>query len=80
LKAALKDAEFIKKQEGLGAVVVTDKSERVYHFHTNTMHALAELLGAAGLTHPSQITPGHVMQRTAQGPARPLSARSWRCC
>jgi len=25
LKAALKDAEFIKKQEGLGAVVVTDK-------------------------------------------------------
>jgi tripartite-type tricarboxylate transporter receptor subunit TctC len=25
LKAALKDADFIKKQEGLGAVVVTDK-------------------------------------------------------
>jgi tripartite-type tricarboxylate transporter receptor subunit TctC len=25
LKAALKDPEFIKKQEGLGAVVVTDK-------------------------------------------------------
>lgn len=25
LKAALKDAEFVKKQEGLGAVVVTDK-------------------------------------------------------
>ena len=25
LKLALKDADFIKKQEGLGAVVVTDK-------------------------------------------------------
>jgi tripartite-type tricarboxylate transporter receptor subunit TctC len=25
LKAALKDPEFIKKQQGLGAVVVTDK-------------------------------------------------------
>ena len=25
LKAALKDPDFIKKQEGLGAVVVTDK-------------------------------------------------------
>jgi tripartite-type tricarboxylate transporter receptor subunit TctC len=25
LKVALKDPEFIKKQEGLGAVVVTDK-------------------------------------------------------
>ncbi len=24
LKAALKDADFVKKQEGLGAVVVTD--------------------------------------------------------
>ena len=25
MKAALKDPEFIKRQEGLGAVVVTDK-------------------------------------------------------
>ena len=25
LKVALKDAEFLKKQQGLGAVVVTDK-------------------------------------------------------
>ena len=25
LKAALKDPEFVKKQEGLGAVVITDK-------------------------------------------------------
>ncbi|MBU0747395.1 MAG: tripartite tricarboxylate transporter substrate binding protein BugD, partial [Gammaproteobacteria bacterium] len=25
LKVALKDADFIKKQEGLGAVVITDK-------------------------------------------------------
>jgi glutamate synthase domain-containing protein 2 len=56
------------------AVVVTDKAERVFHFHTNTLHALAELLGSAGLQSPGQIRPSHVMQRTAQGQARTLSA------
>lgn len=29
-------------------LVVTDKSERVYHFHKNTLHAANELLAAAG--------------------------------
>jgi glutamate synthase domain-containing protein 2 len=56
------------------AVVVTDKAERVYYFHANTLHALADLLGAAGLQQPSQITPLHVMQRDTQGRARPLAA------
>ncbi|MFM8692396.1 MAG: FMN-binding glutamate synthase family protein [Limnohabitans sp.] len=56
------------------AVVVTDKAERVYYFHANTLHALADLLGAAGLQQPSQITPMHVMQRDTQGRARPLAA------
>ena len=31
-------------------LVVTDKSERVYHFHKNTLHAANELLAAAGKT------------------------------
>jgi tripartite-type tricarboxylate transporter receptor subunit TctC len=29
LKAALKDADFIKKQEGLGAVIVTDNRQDI---------------------------------------------------
>jgi glutamate synthase domain-containing protein 2 len=29
-------------------LVVTDKSERVYHFHHNTLHAANELLAASG--------------------------------
>jgi hypothetical protein len=29
-------------------LVVTDKSERVFHFHKNTLHAANELLAAAG--------------------------------
>src|SRR5438128_1607094 len=35
------------------ALVVTDKSERVYNFHRSTIAALAELTAAAGLDHPT---------------------------
>jgi len=55
------------------ALVVTDKAERVYYFHANTLHALAELVGAAGLARAADITPDHLMQRTADGQVRPLS-------
>lgn len=37
-------------------LVVTDKSERVYNFHKNTVHAVQELLGATGHTHTSEIS------------------------
>jgi hypothetical protein len=33
-----------------------DKAERVYHFHQQTLHALQELVQAAGLQHPREIT------------------------
>jgi len=36
-------------------LVVSDKSERVYNFHKNTIHAVLELLGACGLTHTKEI-------------------------
>jgi glutamate synthase domain-containing protein 2 len=45
------------------ALVVGDKAQRVYHFHRNTMRALGELTGAAGLTHPSQLAPIHIVRR-----------------
>jgi glutamate synthase domain-containing protein 2 len=45
------------------ALVVADKAQRVCNFHRNTMHALGELTGAAGLTHPSQIQPLHIVRR-----------------
>ena len=56
------------------AIVVTDKAERVYYFHANTMHALADLLGAAGLTRPADMTAQHLMVRNAQGQARSLAS------
>lgn len=40
-----------------------NKSERVYSFHRNTLSALGELIGAAGLTHPIQIKPYHLVRR-----------------
>ena len=57
------------------AIVVTDKAERVFYFHANTLHALADLLGAAGLKSPSDISPQHLMVRNGQGQARSLSSR-----
>ncbi|WP_155820400.1 FMN-binding glutamate synthase family protein [Limnohabitans sp. Rim47] len=56
------------------AIVVTDKAERVFYFHANTLHALADLLGAAGLQSPSEISPQHLMVRNGQGQARSLAS------
>ena len=47
------------------ALVVPDKAERVFQFHKSTMIALKELLCAAGLTHPSQLGPEHVIRRVS---------------
>jgi hypothetical protein len=47
------------------ALVVGDKTERVWRFHENTLHALKELVQAAGLTHPDQITASHIVRRSS---------------
>jgi hypothetical protein len=47
------------------ALVVPNKIERVYNYHRATLHALAELIAAAGLDHPQQIKPIHFSQRTS---------------
>lgn len=56
------------------AIVVTDKAERVFYFHANTLHALADLVGAAGLAKPGDITPAHLMVRGPAGHAQTLAA------
>ncbi len=45
------------------ALVVPDKAERVYQYHRNTLHALKELVQAAGLQHPNDITAHHIVRR-----------------
>ncbi len=45
------------------ALVVSDKAQRVYNFHRSTMHALSEMLAAAGLSHPAQLEPRFLVHR-----------------
>jgi glutamate synthase domain-containing protein 2 len=47
------------------ALVVPDKIERVFNYHHSTLHALTELIAAAGLEHPQEIRPIHFSQRTS---------------
>ena len=49
------------------AIDIVEKSERVAAFHHSTMHALAELLGAAGLKHPRDVRPHHIHVRADDG-------------
>ena len=48
------------------ALVVPDKAERVFRFHELTLHALKELVQAAGLHHPGQISAAHIVHRTCK--------------
>ena len=55
------------------ALVVPDKSTRVQTFHDETLKALAELVAAAGLHHPIELGPQHIVRRVAQNEVRLLS-------
>jgi glutamate synthase domain-containing protein 2 len=47
------------------ALVVPDKAERVYNFHRLTMKALSDMLAAAGLSHPDDLLPHHLVRRVS---------------
>jgi glutamate synthase domain-containing protein 2 len=53
---------------------VPDKGTRVAHFHQNTLKALRDLLAAAGLEHPGQVGPEHILRRISQIEVRSLAA------
>ena len=55
------------------ALVVSDKTDRVYHFHQETLHALKELVQAAGLHHPNQITAHHIVRRSTDHKVKSLA-------
>jgi hypothetical protein len=56
------------------ALVVEDKTDRVWRFHALTLEALKELVQAAGLEHPSQIDPQHIMRRLPDRQVRSMEA------
>ncbi len=47
------------------ALVVPDKAQRVASFHHNTLHALSELVAAAGLAQPGDLGPHHFLRRAS---------------
>ena len=56
------------------ALDVGDKSSRVHQFHRNTLIALKEMLGAAGLGHPRELGPEHVIRRVSATDVRSLAS------
>ncbi|MFG1297705.1 FMN-binding glutamate synthase family protein [Xanthobacter variabilis] len=56
-------------QRGL---VVEEKAERVRNFQQHTVAALAELVAAAGLSHPSELVPSHIWHRVSPNEVKRL--------
>jgi len=57
----------------VGGLVVGDKARRVYNYQRETVHSFLELLGAAGLSHPSELQPWHINRRVSPTEARNYS-------
>jgi glutamate synthase domain-containing protein 2 len=53
---------------------VADKEVRVQRFHDNTLKALRDMLCAAGLSHPQQLGPEHILRRVSPIEVRSLAA------
>ncbi len=60
----------LRLQKGLD---VDSKMQRVASFHRNTIHSFLEIVGAMGLTNPSQLKPSHLIQRVSKHESRNLS-------
>jgi glutamate synthase domain-containing protein 2 len=58
------------RQMGLN---VPDKAERVASFHRLTLVSLSNMLAAAGLTHPDQLGPQHLVRRISATEIRQFS-------
>jgi len=55
------------------ALHVPTKAERVYNFHQQTLMALQEIVQAAGLMHPQDITAHHIVRRVNENEVRLLA-------
>lgn len=55
------------RQAGL---VVSDKAPRVFHFHKNTIRALSQYVGSAGLNNPWELRPHHLRVRMDENQVR----------
>ncbi len=55
------------------SLVVQDKTQRVFNYHAMTLHGLKEMVQAAGLTHPSEISAHHIVRRATDGQVHSLA-------
>jgi glutamate synthase domain-containing protein 2 len=55
------------------ALHVPTKADRVFNFHQQTLHALQEIVQAAGLTHPGAISAHHIVRRLDDNQVRLLA-------
>jgi len=46
-------------------LVVEDKAKRVANFHHETLHAFIELVAAAGICKPEELTRAHINRRVS---------------
>lgn len=60
----------LRLQRGL---VVEQKKLRAAEYHKNTVHGFLEIVGAMGLSNPSQLKPDYIMQRVTHHTSKPLS-------
>ena len=56
------------------ALDVESKATRVFRFHQNTLRAFKELLAAAGLQHPEELGPEHILSRVSPTEIRSLAS------
>jgi glutamate synthase domain-containing protein 2 len=55
------------------SLVVQDKTQRVFNYHAMTLHALKEMVEAAGLAHPGEISAHHIVRRATDGQVHSLA-------
>ncbi|KTD76542.1 FMN-binding glutamate synthase family protein [Legionella waltersii] len=53
-------------------LVVDQKKQHVANFHNNTIKSFLEMVGALGLSNPSDLRPYHIMRRVGVGLAKTL--------
>lgn len=56
----------------VAGLVVSEKKVRVANFHEETVNSFVELLGAAGMEHPRQLTRSHIYRRVFMNEVRTL--------
>jgi glutamate synthase domain-containing protein 2 len=54
----------------VAGLVVADKKQRVANYHADTVKSFVELLGAAGISNPGQLTRSHIYRRVFMNEVR----------